>query len=262
MKIELSFIGKDSVPFKRELDVPDDIANELKKLAQNKNSSNDEIFDKIDAGDVSNFLNEAYSGISPKVLRTAKCNQVLVDELKKQNINKDCSSTDKIKALYKANLAIAKTLNHQKNVAKNAKEQETKAKDNIALSKDRLKVLQEKQKEQLKKIKAEKTKIKLIKSKNFELYNERMAKLKAKEKQLEMQLVKAQQRIENAEFKYEKRKETKDINLGTSLSAYADFRIIYSWCNDVELDPHKVYNKSLYEKSEWAKDTPAEFWRS
>lgn len=261
MEVTLSFIGKDSVPFKRDIEMPEDIYDAFKELIEGK-SSKDEIFDKISSSDVSAFLNEAYQGISPKVLRTAKCNQVLVDELKKQNVTKKSTEQEKIRALYRANLEIAKTLNHQKNVAKNQKEQESKAKDNVAAQKDKLKALRERQKEQLKKIRSEKARIKLIKDKNPELYKARLAKLKEKEEKLKTQLAKAEARIDNAEFKYEKRKETKDINLGTSLGAYADFRIIYSWCNDMDLDPRKIYNKGLFEKSQWAADTPASFWRN
>lgn len=255
MEVQLSFLGKDSVPFKRTLDIPDDIANELQKLTQNKKAS-DEIFDKVSSGDVSAFLNEAYKGISPKVLRTAKCNQVLVEELKKQNVTKASTEQEKIKALYKANLAIAKTLNHQKNVAKNAKEQEAKAKSKVADSKEKLKALKETQAIKLEKLKADMKKARAKGDK------EKLAKLKERKVKLEAQLERAKTRINNAEFKYEKRKETKDINLGTSLGAYADFRIIYSWCNDMELDPHKIYSKALYERSQWAADTPAEFWRT
>lgn len=255
MNVQLSFIGKDSVPFKRTLDVPDDIAKELQKLTENKKAS-DEIFDKISSGDVSSFLNEAYDGISPKVLRTAKCNQVLVEELKKQTVTKASTEQEKIRALYRANLAIAKTLNHQKNVAKNAKEQEAKAKDKVVASKEKLKALKEAQEVKLEKLKADQKKARAKGDK------EKLAKLKEKKAKMEAQLERAKARIDSNEFKYEKRKETKDINLGTSLGAYADFRIIYSWCKDMDLDPHKIYSKALYEKSQWATDTPAKFWRT
>lgn len=191
--INLDFLGKDSVRYCKDIELPDEVYDELKKLADMKNPG-EEIFDRATSADVSAFLNEVHQGISPKVLRTAKCNKVLVENLKKQQVSKDATPSEKVRAMYRANLEIAKTLNHQKNVAKNFKEQEKKAE-------------------------------------------------------------------EKAEFNLTKKQETKDINLGTSLAAYADSRVIFSWCNDVGLDPKMIYTKALLEKFSDAADTPASFWK-
>jgi hypothetical protein len=83
-------------------------------------------------------LKELNPNISPKVLRTAKCNKVLVDELKKQKVDENSTDAEKVRAMYRANLEIAKTLNHQKNVAKNFKEQEEKAKEKVTASQDKM----------------------------------------------------------------------------------------------------------------------------
>ena len=68
--------------------------------------------------------------------------------------------------------------------------------------------------------------------------------------------------IEKAKFNLTKRQETKDINLGTSLGAYADYRIIYSWCNDMKLDPKNIYSKGLRDKSAAFSGTDKDFWKT
>lgn len=259
-KFTLSFIGKDSVPFTREIELPDEIYDEFKKLYDAANSG-EEIFNKVNSADVSKFLNEAHKGISPKVLRTAKCNEVLVENLKKQNVDKNSTEAEKIRAIYRANLEIAKTLNHQKNVAKNFKEQETKAQEKVEKQQDNLKKLAEVQTEKLAKLDEDAKKIKKQYANMPAIKASKLEKIDEKRAKLQTQLDKANARIEKAEFNLTKKQETKDINLGTSLGAYADFRIIMSWCKDIGLDPSKIYTKALLEKGNWAKDTPASYWK-
>lgn len=258
--ITLDFIAKDSVPFHREINVPDDVYDELKKLVDAAPKGG-EVFNLISSADVSAFLKEV-APISPKVLRTAKCNRVLVEELKKQNVTAESSEQEKVRALYRANLEIAKTLNHQKNVAKNYAEQEKKAKDAVTDSKLKMKEAVAKQKERLASLKEDEKKAKVRYANTPIVLKETIAKLKEKRAKYEEQLRKSEARLEKAQFNLEKKQETKDINLSTSLGAYADYRIIYSWCNEMKLDPSKIYNKALLEKSATFANTSADFWRS
>jgi hypothetical protein len=260
-KIHLNFCGKDSVIYDRDIEVPDEIYDEFKKL-YDAAGNGEEIFDKISSADVSAFLNEVHPGISPKVLRTAKCNKVLVDELKKQDVDENSTTSEKIRAMYHANLQIAKTLNHQKNVAKNQKEQEKKAEEKVENSQTKLEELKKKQEEKLEKLDAEEKRIKENYKNMPSIKKDKLAALKEKREKLKIQLAKANERIEKAKFNLTKRQETKDINLGTSLGAYADYRIIYSWCNDMKLDPKNIYSKGLRDKSAVFSGTDKDFWKT
>ena len=259
--ISLSFIGKDSVPFKRDIDVQQNVYDAYKALTENKNPK-DKIFDKVDSSDVSAFLNKVYKGISPKVLRTAKCNDVLIKNLKALKADKSMDDVEKLRIIYKANLEIARTLNHQKNISKNYSEQEEKAKARVTSSYDRLKELKKAQTAKLNKIDEQREKIKSMYSKMpNKMMKDKLAELDAKKEKLTIQLEKQNARIEKAKFSLNKKEETKDINLGTSLAAYADPRVIFSWAKDVNLPVEKIYTKALLEKFNWAKDTPADFWK-
>ena len=231
--IKLEFLGKDSVPFSREIEVSDEVYSLLQKMKEGKNA-NDEIFDKAGAGDVSLFLKEIDKSLSPKVLRTAKCNTVLIENLKKQKVTKDSSMTEKLAAIYNSNLAIAKELNHQKNVGKNQKAQEEKSNDKLSVAEKKLKEL----KKQLK-----------------EADEKRAAKLKN-------QISTQKERVEAAKLQAKKKSETADIALGTSLGNYADPRIVYSYCKYIDLPIDKVYNKSLQEKFSWAESVDENYWKT
>lgn len=260
MIINLRFCGKDSVWFDRDIEVPQEIYEEFKKLTAGKKS--DEKIFLVDAHDVKNFLDEVCPGISPKVLRTAKCNQVLVNNLKELT-PKDCSKlsdNEKIRIIYKANLEIAKTLNHQKNVAKNQKEQETKASDRVDASKARLEETKKKQIEKLQKIEAEEVKAKEVYGKMPTLLKEKLAKIAEKREKLQAQLERQNASIEKAEFNLQKRKETADIALGTSLANYADPKIVASWSNYVDLPIEKIYSKSMAAKFDYAIGTDKDYW--
>lgn len=237
MTVKLSFYGKDSVPFEREIELPSEVAAVFKELYND--DSSEAMFPDTSAAEVGTFLKNAVKSgdISPKVLRTAKCNTVLVKKLKELTTPKlkNASTTEKVKVMYEANLAIAKTLNHQKNVAKGQAAAETKKKEAKALAEQKLQELEAR----VSSMKEGPTKERLL-----------------------AQLQKRKEKVEKAAFDLEKKKETANINLGTSLNAYADFRIVYSWCADVGLDPAQIYSKALLEKSAAFKDTDPSFWKS
>lgn len=266
-KIQLKFCGKDSVMYDKEIELPDEIYNELKSLWENTEEGK-KVFSHAGSKEVGDFLNKIQPGISPKQLRTAKCNEVLIDNLRKATdskgkpISKDSSDLEKYQAIYKANLQIATTLNHQKNVSKNYKEQETKMKDKVSASKDKLEVLKEKQAIKLQEFDKKEAEIK-ERYKDFpKIKKEKLEELKMKKEKLKLQLEKANAAIEKAKLNLQKKKETKDINLGTSLAAYASPKIIYSWCKDVNLDINKIYTKALQTKFDYAQDTPEDYWRN
>lgn len=264
--LTLDFLGKDSVHYKKDIQLPDDIYAALKEVWE-KSNEGEEVFKHAGSKEVGDFLNKIHPGISPKQLRTAKCNEVLIENLRKATdskgnpISKDSSDLEKYQAIYKANLQIATTLNHQKNVSKNYKEQETKMKDKVSSSKDKLDALKKKQDIELKELDKKEADIKERYKNLPKIKKEKLAGIKTKREKLKARIEKANKDIEKAKMNLQKKKETKDINLGTSLAAYASPKIIYSWCKDVGLDIKKIYTAALQTKFDYAKDTPEDYWR-
>ena len=92
--------------------------------------------------------------------------------------------------------------------------------------------------------------------------NERLAKKKARLKELEVQLEeKTKQgkktdaisnRIDKTKLDIELAEKTKEYNLGTSLKSYIDPRVYVKWAAKVDFNLEKLYSKTLRKKYGWA----------
>jgi DNA topoisomerase-1 len=223
--IEFNFLGKDSVPWQKRLEINTEdtraLYDNLKKFMQSKKPS-DQIFDGINSRKVNAFLQQIMPGLTAKVFRTCIATRVVQMQLSKGKVDKNFPESQKIYTAKKANLEAAITCNHKKGIdpknpaARKALEkfQESVNKKNEAISK----------------LKAD------IAAKNWktELQKQR---LEEKTARLQMQLTLQQ--------------ETRDYNLGTSLRNYIDPRIMKAWLNYVELDWTKIYTSTLQRKFKW-----------
>ncbi len=113
-KVELHFLGKDSILFERELQVSPAAFNNLKEFA----SSGGRIFSGITTDAVREFLSEAMLRLSPKVFRTFSATYAFRKELDTSDVTAESSDAEKKMALMEANAAVAQLLNHQKAVPK------------------------------------------------------------------------------------------------------------------------------------------------
>jgi hypothetical protein len=259
-QIRLNFLGKDSVVYDNIISIPDEIYDMLKKQ-QESNDGEDRLFPNASAGSVQDFLNKVQPGITPKNLRTVVCNEVLINELKKKNITKKNTEAEKIRAIFEANLEIAKTLNHQKNVSKNQKEGEAKIKERVEKAKERIKLLKQNQKTKLQKLdeKAEKYKAAF---KGQKLLKDKLAEISEAKVKLTKQLERAKLGVEKAEFNLDKKVQTKDIALGTSLASYADAKVLYSYLKYIDLPIGKIYTPALQKSFQWAEGVDEKYWQS
>ncbi|NWF86661.1 DNA topoisomerase I [Candidatus Bathyarchaeota archaeon] len=93
-------------------------------------------------------------------------------------------------------------------------------------------------------------------------FNERLAKKKARFKELELQLEEKRRegkktdaiisRIEKAKYDIELTERTKEYNLGTSLKSYIDPRVYAEWASKIDFNLAKLYPKTLQKKYSWA----------
>ena len=229
--IELNFLGKDSVPWQKTLEIN---SEDTKGLYQNiqlfmkDKGHNTEIFDNINSSKVNAFLRKIdpknVPGLTAKVFRTYLATKIVKESLKNPpfDVNKESSDPKKIYVAKIANLKAAIACNHKKGIdpnnptSKKALEKfaESVAKKEEAIEKIRNDILSNKWKTQ-----------------------------KQKEKLVS--------RMEKIEYQLKLQKETRDYNLGTSLRNYIDPRIMKIWLDDVELDWKKVYTSTLQKKFKW-----------
>ena len=247
-KITLSFLGKDSVPYENTVIVDDIIYKNMKDFIKGENSvpkdKYEQIFDKINSNDVNKYLQSFMKELTAKVYRTYNASNLLQKELRKitkkyetpsetsetsETSSEPESKTDpaKIKIILdefiKANLKVAKLMNHQKNISKGHK----KSVDNVTELINNLKK-------------------KLIK-----------ARRKTKKNTVNIQKIK--DKIKEYKNKKELVKEMKNISLGTSKQNYIDPRIIVAFMKKHNLSIDKLFSKTLQNKFKWAFDVDENF---
>jgi len=113
-RVELHFLGKDSILFERELPVAQEAYQNLKEFASNGGR----IFSGITTDAVREFLSEAMPRLSPKVFRTFSATQLFRLELDTSKVTAESSDPEKKMALMESNAAVAQLMNHQKAVPK------------------------------------------------------------------------------------------------------------------------------------------------
>ncbi|HEY7228460.1 MAG TPA: DNA topoisomerase I [Nitrososphaeraceae archaeon] len=231
IQIEFNFLGKDSVPWQKTLEIssPDTRAlyENLLFFMRGKDRT-DEIFEDITSAKVNVFLRsldkDNLPNLTAKVFRTYIATAIVKKHLSSPilKLSKNESEFKKIYVAKIANLQAAITCNHKKGIdPKNpaSKKSWEKFEQSVANKKEKI--------------------------------NQIKLELKEKMWKTEIQKFKKEQRLEKLEFQLRLQQETKDYNLGTSLRNYIDPRVFKSWCDYVDLDWTKIYTSTLQTKFKW-----------
>lgn len=232
--IEFNFLGKDSVPWQKTLEVNSQdtrgLYNNL-KLFMNGKEHNSPIFDRITSSKVNIFLRSIdpknVPGLTAKVFRTYIATKTVKEELSdpKIRVDKNSSEIEKIYVMKMANLKAAITCNHKKGIdPKNPASRKALEKFEEALRNKQ---------ESIKRIRSD---------------------IAAKKWKTEIQKKRLEDRLEKLEMHLKLQKETRDYNLGTSLRNYIDPRVMRAWLNYVQLDWRKIYTTTLQRKFKWVDD--------
>ncbi len=228
--IEFNFLGKDSVPWQKTLEVNSEdtsaLYDNLKNFMKGKKPE-EQIFDSIDSRKVNVFLQQIMPGLTAKVFRTCIATKVVQESLSNPpvKVDRNSSESQKIYVAKMANLKAAITCNHKKGVdPKNpaAKKAMEKFEQSIAV-----------RKEAIAKLESE------IAAKNW--------KTETQEKRL-------RERLEKLQMQTRLQLETRDYNLGTSLRNYIDPRVVKAWLNYVDIDWTKIYTATLQRKFKWVEN--------
>lgn len=256
--MELNFLGKDSVPFKKAFEIPNDIAVEFQKLLDNKKNT-DQVFDLAGESEVNNFLKENYDECTAKLFRTAYGTKLLAEELQKHLATKEMSLAKKQSIYNNACLVVSKKLNHQKNVSKNFNDQILKANSNIDEAKSKFNEKKIKAKNSLLQVKKDIATAK--KCFTGEKLKDKLKKLKEKKDKIQISLEKAEIRLEKLELTKDFKKDTANIAINTAKSAYSSPEIAFSWCKDNNVDISFIYSKTLQDRYSWAADVSPDYYK-
>jgi DNA topoisomerase-1 len=223
--IGLDFLGKDSVRYYNKLSVIPEVYKNIIEFIKDK-TKNDELFDFINSIDINKYLQTFMKDLTAKVFRTYNASYLFQKELKKIT-NKYENSTDVnllVDEYNKANVKVAKLMNHQKDVGKSFKPQ------------------LEKIDTQIKKIKSS---LRKAKKSLGETKEDRVNKLTDK--------------LKKAKVKKELKQDMKNISLGTSKQNYLDPRITVAFSKKHNIPIDKLFNKALQTKFQWAMESDADY---
>lgn len=115
--IYLDFLGKDSIPYVREVDVDVDVYDRLREFTRDKNED-EFVFDMIDSNYINEYLHQFMPDLTAKVFRTYNACKLFYDSLLEITKNPKMKLDEIIYAYTLANIKVAKLCNHQKGLAK------------------------------------------------------------------------------------------------------------------------------------------------
>ena len=120
-KVTFDFAGKSGVPFKKKVTVSESVYKNLKQLCK---SGTGEIFPQINSSTLNDYLKELLSDLTSKVFRTYKACSILQNELDNCIPDENDPVHEKKIMFDRANIEVAKALNH-KNLVASEKKSET-----------------------------------------------------------------------------------------------------------------------------------------
>ena len=154
-RVLFDFLGKDSVRWCKEVELPPQVIDNIKEFMTTANSS---IFEGVRSDKVRDFLSEVVPSLSAKTFRTYHASKVVGEYLKTMKVSKDDPEYIKKNVATLANLEAAIVCNHKRKLPKNWE-------NSLAKKMERLKVLQaRKTKKSAEGVKALKIKIKTMKA--------------------------------------------------------------------------------------------------
>ena len=290
---EFSFLGKDSVPWHKELKLAPLAYKTLADLIENARPSSSagngdayhptrdlpQLFPDIHSRNVNTFLSRIHKGLSAKVFRTHHATLAVQKSLDGSGVKVRDPEHKKWNAAVTANLEAAMLCNHTKKYTGNwettqqryqerlekAKARRVKYLSQVAERQEALQLLEVEAAAQRTIAQAAIDKIDPSQEARLEKAQVRYEKVKARYKKriatAKKGLQTTRERVGRAalaigkiEAQYEVAGHKRTWNLGTGLKAYIDPRVYYRWGQKVEYDAiEKYYPTALRRKFAWVK---------
>ncbi|MEM2142566.1 MAG: hypothetical protein QXS20_06805 [Candidatus Thorarchaeota archaeon] len=344
--VVFDFLGKDSVPWHKELEMPPDVYSVFKELyeaasermklfaarRQGKTRGDPkkiaQIFPDIGSSHVNRFLAEVHPELTAKVFRTYHASMTMKNELAKSRVKRSDPEFVKMEAVKRANLEVARVMNHTKQAPKNWEKSERRfesrlrvaeskieaARKNVDKQRDKVRSLRKKHERRIgdlretiarqeeliaqyeqtiqnltgndkyppnerqtpprqsrvqsssqvgdasaleyvqKRLEREQSTLHKKRSRLASLertFSRQLSRAESALGRAEEALRRAEEMKSKIQTDYELAKATRTWNLTTSLKSYIHPKLVWNWCQKVDLDWHKVYSKTLQRKFKW-----------
>lgn len=220
-KIIFDFLGKDSVPWHKELEVPSDVLEVFRglydkamermesfKSRKGRKTRADpkkilQIFPSIRSTHVNRFLGEVDKDLTAKVFRTFHATKTMEQELKKQRVKKTDYEFIKKAAFKRANMEVARVMNHTKQEPKGWPKTKERYQLRLKKADDRIKRAKENLKEKKKRLRTIKRKI----SKDLEKKKETVAKAKERVEREKKRVAELREKRDKAKLVWDRARE-------------------------------------------------------
>ncbi|EAS05059.2 DNA topoisomerase I (macronuclear) [Tetrahymena thermophila SB210] len=259
-QIGFDFLGKDSMRYQNTVKVTEIVWKNMQSFIKNKKPG-DDLFDRIDASSLNEYLKSQMEGLTAKVFRTYNASHTLQKELDKadeEGLDK-MDLKDKLNFYDEANRNVAILCNHQKTVGKNFDVMVGKMEQRINVYKDYEKELHT----HLNKCKKNGVnayeKEVILEEKDDGKHKMFVKKFPGTKEKIQEAIEKIKKKIDEEQNKKQSKEKNKEIALGTSKTNYNDPRISVVWCKKWEVPVEKVFPKTLIAKFVWAMDTDLEW---
>ncbi|NHI83426.1 MAG: DNA topoisomerase I [Candidatus Thorarchaeota archaeon] len=180
--VVFNFLGKDSVPWHKELEMPLDVYNVFRELYERTEEriasfksrkgktkidpkKPAQLFPRINSSHVNRFLGKVDKNLTAKVFRTFHATLTMQDELRKSKTKQADPDFIKKAAVKRANLEVARIMNHTKQAPKGWSRTADRYVDRIKKAEQRITKTKAKLQEQKKKLRARKKKEKQMQEK-------------------------------------------------------------------------------------------------
>ena len=275
-EVEFQFLGKDSVPWHKTVQLPAEVVEELQHLIDNArvparsnrqsrshpSRKRPQLFPDVRSRNVNAYLNEIMSGLTAKVFRTYHASSTVRSYLGRVKVKRDDPNWKKKNVAKRANLQAAIVCNHTKQAPKGwskrmkrfrerqrlANERINKAQENLQNRQARLKDLVAKQKTKLEQLQEKGKPIPRGKNRP---YASSIATARRSLETAKQRLARAREAKEKLNAQVTLSKNTRTWNLGTSLKAYIDPRIYRDWGHQIDYDWKDFYPTTLQRKFAW-----------
>lgn len=276
-EVEFRFLGKDSVPWHKTIQLSPEIIDTLQQLIRDARApkprrqdgrthptrDKPQLFPDVRSRSINAFLGEIMKGLTAKVFRTYHASTTVRSYLARAKVTAEDPNYLKKYHAKTANLKAAILCNHTKQAPKgwkarqerfkqrqtSANQRIAKARANLEKRKKRLKELLDKQKVAIERARQRGKSVPRAPEKrpfarsidsarrSVETAKTRLQKARAAKDKLKSQITIAEQ--------------TRTWNLGTSLKSYIDPRIYRDWSYRVDYDWKLLYSKTLQRKFAW-----------
>ncbi|MFX1486221.1 MAG: DNA topoisomerase I [Promethearchaeota archaeon] len=274
--VEFRFLGKDSVPWHKTVELPPEVIEQLQVLMDNARATRPsnrgerghpsrdlpQIFPDVKSRDVNAYLSEIMPGLTAKVFRTHHASSSVRTSLSHSNVEPADPNWVKKDSAKRANLEAAIVCNHTKKAPKGwdtrlqrfrerqkkANERISKAKRNLEDRHSRLKELEAKQQAKIDQLKEKGKPVPRGKNRP---YAGSIATAKRSVETAKHRLARAREAKTKLAAQIDITKKTRTWNLTTSLKSYIDPRIYRDWGHQVEYDWKDFYSKTLQRRFAW-----------